>query len=170
MAEPKTPRARRATDHLPFSQMVTRANLDDRLATVAEQMDGHVELADERWSAHKEAHGVVEQSLRDYKRDANEWRASLADLRLTFIPKAEFQSEHRALDAKLHGEIQGLSAVVASLDARLDVVTAETREATTERIGRRSVFSDSRNVVASISLVFGIIASLLLLIDRLTRT
>jgi hypothetical protein len=159
--------ARRATDHPPLSDVVTRGNLDDRLATVHQRLDDHTELAKERWEAHRAVHEAVAESLRDYKRDANEWRATLSDLRVTFIPKAEFQSEHRALEAKLHGEVATLTGIVNALDLRVDSNTSDIKDTRTEQVARRSVFSDSRNLIATAGLVFGIVASALLILDRL---
>ena len=149
--------------------MVTRGNLDDRLEVVGTRIDGIQALTEERWDAHKVTHEVVAESLRDYKRDANEWRSTLSDLRLTFIPKAEFQSEHRALDAKLHGEIQALASLVSTLDTRIDANTADIKTAGTEQQARRSVFSDSRNILATAGIVFGLIATALLLLDRMPK-
>jgi len=147
--------------------MVTRGNLDDRLATVEQARTDHTELAAERWEAHRAVHDAVAESLRDYKRDANEWRATLSDLRSTFIPKAEFMSEHRALEAKLHGEIQALTGLVNALDVRIDTNTGDIKDTRTEQVARRGVFADTRNIVAALALVFGVIASGLLLLDRL---
>ena len=158
---------RRSTDHPPLSNIVTKGNLDDRLDTVQMRIDGLVRLADERWIAHKEAHEAVEQSLRDYKRDANEWRATLADLRGTFLPKNEFSSEHRALDAKLHGEIQALAGIVATLDSRIDTNTGDLRTLNTEQQARRGLFSDTRSIITAIVAIIGGIATFLLILDRL---
>ena len=160
---------RRVTDRLPLSDIVSRGNLDDRLTAVRERMDGHWTLDDERWLAHAEVHRTDSITMRDYKREANEWRSTLSDLRLTFIPKAEFQSEHRALDAKLHGEISSLAALVSTIDARVDANTAALVASSTEQTARRGVFSDSRNVLAAIGVAIGIVASALLLIDRVAR-
>ena len=148
--------------------MVTRGNLDDRLATVEVRLTDHAAFDDERWNAHFNVHEAVADSLRDYKKDANEWRATLSDLRGTFIPKAEFQSEHRAQYAALHGEIEKLAGIVSALDTRLDVVTSDLKDVHTEQQARRSVFTDSRNIIATLGLLFGIIASALLVLDRLT--
>lgn len=160
---------RRVTDRLPLSDIVSTGNLDDRLATVGERFLAQRELEVERWLAHKEAHAVIEQSLRDYKRDANEWRATVQDLRLTFIPKAEFLSEHRALDAKLHGEVQAVAAITSQLDQRVDANTQDIKTGATEKEARRGVFSDSRNVVTMAGVLFGLLASLLLILDRLPK-
>lgn len=149
-------------------RVVTRANLHDRLEKNASEHLRIMEVSEERWAAHKASHEVIEQSLRDYKVDANEWRATLNDLRMSFLPKNEFLSEHRALDAKMHGEVVALASKVEALDVRVDQNTAEIKTTTTEQMARRSVFTDSRNVVAMIALLFGIVASALLLLDRIT--
>lgn len=159
------------------SNMVTKGNLDDRLNAIRERMDGHSTLDDERWAAHKESHAVVEQSLRDYKRDANEWRASLADLRLTFIPRAEVQSEQRALEAKLHGEVQALATLLSTLDARATVNRDDIKSLATdlravsattvvERDARRGLLSDGRSVFLLIIATIGV---LLAILDRLPK-
>lgn len=157
---------RRATDRPPFSEMVTRANLDDRLATILRMHEDHLLLAVERWSAHRAVHEQVAESLNEYKVSANEWRQTLLDVRGTFIPKAEYQAEHRGLEAKIHGEIERVLAKVETLDARIDVLSSDVKDIHVEQTARRSVFSDSRNLIVTISLIFGIIASVLLLIDR----
>ena len=148
--------------------MVTRSNVDDRLETVKQRQDDHVELAKERSEAHRAVHAAVAESLRDYKVEANEWRQTLQDLRLTFMPKGEFLSEHRALEAKLHGEIQALAGIVTALDTRIDTNTSDIKDTRTEQTARRSVFADSRNVLGTAGILFGIVASVLLILDRLT--
>ncbi len=149
--------------------MVTRGNLDDRLETVLTLLADLDKLEVERWEAHRAVHEAVAESLRDYKRDANEWRASLIDLRSTFIPKAEFMSEHRALDAKLHGEIQALAGTVATLDSRLDTAQGDIKDTRTEQIARRTVFSDTRSVLAGVAALGGLIVTVLLILDRLSK-
>jgi hypothetical protein len=172
------PSARRATDHPPLSDVVTKGNLDDRLDTVNTRYDDHIILATERWTAHRDVHEVVAESLREYKRDANEWRQTLADLRSTFIPKAEYQAEHRALEAKLHGEtdslssilhgeIEKLASIVNALDIRIDSNTSDIKDARVESLGRRSVFTDTRSVLTVLGIVLGAVATGLLIIDRL---
>lgn len=171
---------RRVTDRLPLSDIVSRGNLDDRLATVAERIQANVDLEAEKWNGHKEQHLDLARSLREYKAEANEWRQTLADLRVTFIPKAEFQSEHRALEAKLLGEIASLTTKVDTLDQRVDTNRDDTKTVATdlrtglatintEQSARRGVFSDGRNVLATVGLVFGLVASALLIIDRLPK-
>jgi len=146
--------------------MVTRGNLDDRLETINTKLADHAAFDDERWVAHKEVHQAVAESLKEYKREANEWRQTLSDLRTTFMPKAEFQSEHRALDAKLHGEIVAVASKLEQLDARLDVAVGDIKDAQIETRTRRGVFSDSRNIVTVIAAIIGAIATFLLILDR----
>jgi len=147
--------------------MVTRGNLDDRLETVLTLLADLDKLETERWEGHRAVHEAVAESLRDYKRDANEWRATLADLRGTFLPKNEFQSEHRALDAKLHGEIQALAGKVDTLDTRLDGAVGDIKDTRTEQVARRSVFSDTRTVITGLAAAAGLAVTMLLILDRL---
>ncbi len=160
---------RRATDRPPLSEIVSTGNLDDRLATVNGRIDGHINVENERWIGHKEQHSDLAHSLQEYKSEANEWRSTLSDLRLTFIPKAEFQSEHRALEAKLLGEISSLTTKFETLDQRVDANTSDIKTGATEQSARRGVFSDSRNVLATVGIIFGAVASALLIIDRLPK-
>ena len=147
--------------------MVTRAGLDDRLETVLTLLSDLDKLELERWEAHRATHEVVAEALRDYKRDANEWRSTLADLRGTFIPKAEFMSEHRALDSKFHGELQAVLAKIDTLDSRLDVAQGDIKDTRTEQIARRSVFTDTRSLVAGVAGAVGLVLTVLLILDRI---
>ncbi len=161
---------RRATDRLPLSDMVTRGALDDRLETILALLADLDKLELERWESHRAVHEAVAESLRDYKRDANEWRATVADLRGTFVPKAEFLSEHRALDAKLHGEVVALAGRLETLDARVDVNTGDIKDTRTEQVARRGVFSDTRSVLAGFAAIAGLVISALLILDRIRPT
>ncbi len=149
--------------------MVTRGNLDDRLETVLALLADLDKLELERWEAHRQVHEAVAESLRDYKRDANEWRATLADLRSTFIPKAEFMSEHRALEAKLQGEILAVNTKFDQLDARVDIAQGDIKDTRTEQIARRSVFQDTRSVIAAVAAAAGLFVTILLILDRINR-
>jgi len=157
---------RRITDRLPLSSVVSPGNLDDRLDTINVRHHDHTVLDVERWIAHKEVHSAVAESLKDYKVEANEWRSTLQDLRLTFMPKNEFLSEHRALDAKLHGEIQALAGLVAALDIRVDANTSDIKTQNVDHDARRSLLSDSRSLALLIIAIAGIA---LAVIDRLPK-
>ncbi len=161
------PPHRRLTDRAPFADVVSRANLDDRLASVNQKIDGLQVLANERWEAHKGQHDELAQSLRDYKSESNEWRATLSDLRLTFIPKAEAESESRALEAQVTGLINTNSTLISTLDGRLDTVERAIQSISDRQLATRSVFADSRNVLATAGVIFGAVASAILIFDRL---
>jgi hypothetical protein len=148
-------RRRRATDRPPLSEIVTKGNLDDRLDTVDARHAGHLLLASERWEAHRAVHDSVAESLRDYKRDANEWRATLTDLRTTFIPKGEYQAEHRSLESKLHAEITAEAGRTNALDARLDIIEKQIQTITDREVTTRGVLSSGRNVIVLAFTVMG---------------
>ncbi len=167
------PKERRATDHLPLSQVVTRDNLSDRLDAVSERTAGHWTLDDERWEAHEklaterwlahhEVHTSVAESLRDYKRDANEWRATLSDLRTSFVSRAEYLAEHRALDAKLHGEISSIAAKLEALDTRVDAVERAIQSINDREVTTRGVLSNGRNLILLMLSIMGGLISLAL--------
>ncbi len=169
------PKQRRATDRGPLSQVVTRDNLADRLESVKERTDGHWTLDDERWEAHKllaterwiahhEVHTSVAEALRDYKRDANEWRSTLTDLRGAFVARAEYVAEHRALDAKLHGEITANQARLEALDAKLDLVERAIQSINDREVTTRSVLSNGRNaILLALAIIGGVISAALYL-------
>ena len=69
--------------------------------------DGQVNLADERWQGHKEAHAQLAAQLEHSQSQANEWRGSLSDLRNTFVTMAEWKAEHRALITRVETLEQG---------------------------------------------------------------
>jgi uncharacterized coiled-coil DUF342 family protein len=146
------------TDPAPFTERVSRGNLDDRLENVTGHVDGLQVLANERWEAHKDRHAELAQSLTEYKSEANEWRATLQDLRLTFIPKAEFQSEHRALEAQIRGLINNNSTLIAALDARMDSVERAIQSINDREITTRSILSSGRNlIILSFTIIGGLI-------------
>ncbi len=161
------PPHRRLTDRAPFSEIVSRGNLEDRLAAVNQKIDGLQVLANERWEAHNGRHEELAQSLRDYKSESNEWRATLSDLRLTFMPRSESESENKALEAQFTGLINTNSTLVSALDARLDTVERAVQTINDRQIATRSVFADSRNVLATAGIIFGAVASAILIFDRL---
>ena len=99
-------------------------------AAIEERITGHWALDDERWRGHAESHKELASNLTNYKSDANEWRATLSDLRGNFLTKSEFDAEHRALRADLTGEIKALDSTVNSNRDRISAL--ETARATGE--------------------------------------
>ncbi len=147
---------RRVTDRLPLSDIVSRGNLDDRLSTVNGRIDGHINVENERWIAHKEQHAELAASLREYKSEANEWRKTVSDLRSDFLLKSESVAEIRRVES-----------LVTGLDARLDSVERGIQSINDRSVATRGVFSDTRNVLATAGIIFGAVASALLIFNRL---
>ena len=146
------------------------------METVKATIDGDTALADERWTGHRREHDTLAVALAEYKTASNEWRGlvgdrgrELAELRSSFISKDEFRSEHKALEAKLAGDIGTVLSQLSTLDGRLDGVERAIQSINDRAIATRSVFSDSRNVLATAGIVFGLVASALLIIDRLPK-
>lgn len=139
---------RRVTDRFPLSDAVTKVNLDDRLAAADEKMHGHWRLDDERWISHKEMHSELGASLRDYKRESNEWRQTVSDLRTTFMAKAEVQSELRRLEA-----------LIAAVDNRLDIIERAVQSINDTNVATRSLLSSGRNlIILAFTIIGGLIA------------
>lgn len=98
---------------------------------VDQRLLGQVELDAQRWEAHKTTHADLAAALREYKADANEWRKTLADLRETFLTRATFDAEHRALASDLTGDLKVLSGLLDAITGRVNVIDQAriTREA-----------------------------------------
>lgn len=149
-------------------RIVTRRNLDDRLKVVKVRQQDRDVLSFERWQAHKEKHQDLAQQLREYKASANEWQKTFRDLSATTLTRVEFQSEHKALEAKMHGEIEAVKAMYLAIDSRVDLNTEGIKDQATEAKARRSVFTDGRSVALTLAAIIGAVLTVLLLVDRLT--
>ncbi len=145
---------RRVTDRLP--ELVSRGNLDDRLAILDQRVSGLQALANERWDGHKTQHEDLARNLREYKAENNEWRGSLTDLRQDFLQKSEATAETRRLES-----------LINTLDIRLDTVVSQVQSINDRSVATRGVFSDTRNVLATAGIIFGAVASALLIFNRL---
>lgn len=141
------PPRRRSTDRPPFSEMVSRGNLDDRLVNVDNRFIANERLDAERWVSHKDQHLELARNLSDYKRESNEWRKTLLDLRDQFLLKSEFSSEARRLEG-LH----------TGLDSRLDAIERAVQSINEREVVTRSVLSSGRNLII---LAFTIIGGLI---------
>jgi hypothetical protein len=97
-----------------------RRSNDDSLA---ERMDGHWRLDDERWVAHREKHTDLAQSLSEYKGAANEWRATLTDVRGTMLSRTEYAAEHKALSSTITGDVDRLEARVVAVERLMQTIT-----------------------------------------------
>lgn len=72
----------------------------ERWSAHREQHAGEKELSKQKWDSHADQHEQLARSLADYKRDSNEWRGSLADLRANFATRIELE----ALDDRIAAE------------------------------------------------------------------
>ncbi len=147
---------RRLTDRPPFSEVISKGNLDDRMAISDQRVSGLQELANERWNGHKTQHDDLARNLREYKAENNEWRGTVTDLRADFLQKTESIAETRRLESLITG-----------LDSRLDSVERGIQSINDRSVATRGVFSDTRNVLATAGIIFGAVASALLIFNRL---
>jgi hypothetical protein len=155
------PHHRRLTDHPPLSDAATRRELDDRFHSVSERMDGHWRLEDERWVNHAEKHNDLAQQLSEYKTAANEWRATLADFRGAAVTRPEYLAEHKALDSKMSGGLQGLDARIDALDLRQDALASLIQKLNDRDDTTRAVLNSGRNlIVVAIALVGAVLGLL----------
>ena len=150
---------RRATDHQPLSNVVSRGSLDDRLASVRERMDGHWMLSDERWSNHHEKHSDLAVQLAEYKAVSNEWRATLADFRGTAMTRAEYAAEHKALETKL-------TASLGALDVRLDVLAQSLQTLNDRDTTAATLLNSGRNLILLAVAVVGVSLAVLSFIEH----
>ncbi len=137
-------RRRRATDRPPLSEVVSRGNLDDRLDIIRAKLQGTDQVAVERWRGHKSQHRELASNLREYKAQANEWRATLTDLRANFELKAEASAESKRLEALISG-----------MDARLDLVERAIQSINDREVTTRSVLSSGRSIIVLGFIVLG---------------
>ncbi len=136
--------------------VVSRGNLDDRMAISDQRVSGLQELANERWNGHKVQHDDLARNLREYKSENNEWRGTLSDLRTDFLQKTEADSETRRLES-----------LISTLDTRLDNIERAVQSINDRSVATRGVFSDTRNVLGTAGIIFGAVASALLIFNRL---
>lgn len=148
------PPRRRVTDRMP--DVVSRGNLDDRMAITDQRVSGLQDLANQRWDGHKTQHDDLARNLREYKAENNEWRGTVTDLRTDFLQKTEADSETRRLESLITG-----------LDSRLDSIERAVQSINDRSVATRGVFSDTRNVLATAGIIFGAVASALLIFNRL---
>jgi DNA repair exonuclease SbcCD ATPase subunit len=114
-------------------------------------------VADERWTSHREAHQALAASLAEYKEAANEWRATLNDIRTAGVTRAEYSAEHRAIEQKLE-------ASVATLDGRIDAIERLVEQANSERLATRVLLGSIRNLVLlGFTILGGVLALLIYL-------
>lgn len=113
-----------------------RANVD----SLSERLTGHMRFDDERWEGHKDKHLTDAETLRDYKTAANEWRATLADVRGSMLSRAEWVAEHKALVATTASDID-------RLEVRMGAIERSQQTMTDRQLVTRDNFGTIRNLV-----------------------
>lgn len=130
-----------------------------------EKHDGEKELSEQKWKAHVEQHASIARNLAEYKIQSNEWRASLSDMRTTFVSNTEAKS----LLGQAEGTHVGLLTKIESVDAdlqhrfdeltkRLDTEREERRDQYNLRIGVQKGMSQTTAILVG---VIGVVGSLL---------
>ena len=91
------------------------ATIEAELALRDERISSQKAIDREHWLAHDGVHQELARSLIEYKRESNEWRATVSDLRGTFQTKAEYQAKHDGLRAELLAEVKPTESALAAL-------------------------------------------------------
>jgi len=138
---------------------------ESELALRDERIASQKAIAAEHWLAHDNVHIELARSLSDYKRESNEWRASLADLRNTFLAKSEFSAQHNALRSELLGEIKPLEEKLGTAREWQTARDARERGVTQTLTTQRAILL----IVGSIVGTMFAIASLTTLITSVTQ-
>lgn len=123
---------------------------DAKFNVLAERMAGHFVFDDERWRAHDRTHTELARNLTDYKRDSNEWRSSLSDLRATFQSKSEFEAKHDALGASLAAEVKPIESRLATVETWQLARDARERGVTSTLTAQRAVLLVVGSVIGTI--------------------
>lgn len=147
-----------------------------------ERAEAHAELAKERWEAHAEKHLAekelaeqyrqshaeqhtsIARNLTEYKAQSNEWRASLSDMRSSFVTNAEIKS----LLGQAESTHIAIGTKVEALDKRLDAEREERRDQYTLRAGQEQGISRTTAVmVVAVGLIGTLLGGLAVLLNIL---
>lgn len=142
-----------------------RATIEAELALRDERIGSQKALSIERWVAHDFVHQELARSLTEYKREANEWRATIADLRGSFVLKTEYAAKHDGLRAELFSEIKPIETRLTSVE------TWQLARDSRER-GVTSTLTAQRAVVLVVGAILGTIltvASLATLVASIAK-
>ena len=120
-------------------------------SVIAERVESNRRIADERWRSHEAFHVDLAKALYEYKRSANEWRATLNDFRSTGVSRDEYTAEHKLLEARLCGDI-------GKLATRLDALEHSFRSAADRDKAIRDSLNAARNtIVLGLAIIAGLI-------------
>jgi hypothetical protein len=128
---------------------VIHAGDHDRQHTQHEKDHNADDMAVERaMVAHAREHSIMDEALRAYKVEANEWRATLGDLRSQFVTAAEWNAEHRSLMTR-----------VESME-RLQVASQA------ESKGTSDVLGGMRNIILLMVAIVGVSLTILAFVNK----
>lgn len=167
-------------------QQVTdlRTMLDERYATQTKALDAAFKAAEQAVAvalANAEKATIkAEDAANKRFESVNEFRQTLTDQAATFMPRAEYESAHKALDDKFETEAKRNANAIAALASRMDRgegTTAGGREAITEtRAGatfeQAGVIARAASMRTTISLVMAamsLVVALITVIILVTR-
>lgn len=123
---------------------------DAQLALRDERIAGQKALEVEHWTSHDRVHIELARSLAEYKRESNEWRATIADLRGAFLLKTEFQAKHDGLRAELFAEVRPLEARLATAESWQIARDGRERGVTTTLTSQRSVLLVVGSIIGTV--------------------
>lgn len=140
--------------------MPRRKNLD-RCDAAHEVIYAQLELRDERiagqkalelehWTSHDRVHIELARSLSEYKRESNEWRATISDLRAAFVLKTEYQAKHDGLRAELFAEVKPTEARIANVETWQLARDARERGVTSTLTAQRAIFLIVGSIIGTI--------------------
>jgi hypothetical protein len=155
-------RVRQQAGELFIANHIEKHAAHDELAK--ERWDAHQakhadekELEASKWQAHADQHDSIAHNLSEYKMQSNEWRGSLADLRLTFITKTEADTSH-----------QSLVTQIDTLEKALANEREERRDQQNLRVGQEEGISRTAAIaVTAIGLVGTLLGGLAVLLNIL---
>jgi hypothetical protein len=128
-------------------------------AIIAERLASHAALADERWETHRESHDQLARALAEYKARANEWRATLSDVRSSGLSRTEHAAEYRVMRTELE-------ALVHALELRLVIVERLAQTAIDREKTARDLFGSIRSLLVVGFMVMGGLITLVLYLER----
>ena len=126
---------------------------------VDERLDSLRQLTDERWTTHHESHEQLARALAEYKSSANEWRATLSDVRTGSLSRTEHNAEYKVLRTELE-------ALIRTLELRVAIVERLAQTASDREKTARDLFASIRSIIVVGFMVMGGLITLFLFLER----
>ncbi len=130
-----------------------RERLDAELALRDERITAQRDIQDERWRAHGDAHGELARCLSDYKKESNEWRGTVSDLRAAFVLKTEYGAKHEGLRVEIAAELK-------SIETRLGTVETWQLARDSRERGVTSTLTAQRAILLVVGSIIGTVVAL----------